>query len=60
MNEFGSEFDGAVTAWIKVSEHATADAVTRLNDLHGNSGAAQLAGRGQSCHAGADHDYCRV
>lgn len=60
MNEFGSQFDGAVATLIGVSEHATSDAVASFNDLHRNAGATQLACGGQSRHAGANHDYGRI
>jgi hypothetical protein len=60
VNEFGSQFDGAVTTWIEVREHATADAITSFDDMHSNAGATQLACSGQSCHASANHDYGRM
>ena len=60
MNEFGSQFYGTVTTWIEVGEHATADAITSFDDVHSHAGATQLACRGQSGHAGANHDYGRI
>jgi hypothetical protein len=48
VNKFGSQFDGAVTIWVEVGEHATADAITSFDDVYSNAGATQLASRGQS------------
>jgi diaminopimelate decarboxylase len=60
VNEFGSQFDGAVTIWIEPGEYATADAITSFEDVYSNAGVTQLACRGQSCHAAANHDYGRI
>src|SRR6202040_333841 len=60
VNEFGSQFNGAVTTGVEVGQHPTADTITSFDDVHSNAGAAQLACRGQSCYAGANHDYGRI
>jgi hypothetical protein len=60
VNEFSTELDWAVTSWIDVSEHASANTIARFHDVDGNSGAAQMACCSQSCHAGANHDHRRI
>jgi hypothetical protein len=43
-----------------VGEHATADAITSFEDVYSNASMTQLACRGQSSHAGANHDNGRI
>ena len=60
VNEFGAELERHRRAWVVDRQHAAADPGTRFDDRDAQTGLRQVARRGESRGAGAEHHDIRL